>query len=131
MPTTLQNNIVLSGTSDPSVARTFSQGAQLLRQMQSQMKALGLSGITTTNQINKLAPSLSHANTQVNILQQGFTRLSTIVSGVAIGEGLLERLRSAVGFVKQLGEEFLHFAETSSQVSADWDLMQTGLGNIL
>ncbi len=124
MPTTLQTNIVLSGTTDPSVARTFAQGAQLLKQMQSQMKALGVSGITTTNQINKLAPSLSHANSQVNILQQGFTRLSTIVSGVAIGEGLVDGLKEAVGVFEELINKAKEFGIESIKVRATREILQ-------
>src|SRR5580704_14883326 len=129
--TQFTTKIIVSGAVDSSLAKAMGISEAAMRKLNELTTKLGSNNKVVAKSYMTFAPELQKAQVQADRLSSSMRRVGEIAAGISIGETIVSGLRTAIGLAEQLGERFMEFAHTSSEVSAQWELMKKGLGNIL
>jgi tape measure domain-containing protein len=129
--TQFTTKIIVSGAVDPSLAKAMGISQAALTKMNQLTQQLGKNNQITVKHFATFAPELQKAQLQADRLGGSMRRVSEIVAGVGIADAIVGGLKTAIGLAETLGSKFAEFAHQSSEVSAQWELMKKGLGNIL
>jgi hypothetical protein len=123
--------IHLGGAIDPSLAKALGVTAQELHKMQANIASINRVSSDLNQQLNSFAPGINRASREAVSFQGSLRRVGEIAAGISIGEGLIGGLRLAGDLVRGLTRDFVEFATKASEVSAQYELLKRGLGNIL
>ena len=129
--TQFTTRIVISGAVDPSLAKSLGISEKAMLKLNELTTKLGSNNKVVAKTFMTFGPDLQKAQIQANGLGSAMQRVGTIVAGIGIADAIIGGLRTAIGLTETLGRKFAEFAHTSSEVSAQYELMKKGLGNIL
>jgi hypothetical protein len=126
-----QTNIQIGGAVNPSLAKAIGLSQSQMALLTKSVNTFNALAKKSQLAVNGLPPSLQRANTQVNQLNAGFTKMGNIVKGVAIGDLIADGVRTAVRMIEVAIGKLEEFSSKSLDLSSKFEKSSWALGNVI